>query len=93
LKFPFFEGISKAVILSGICLKVKPSALKSLIASIICCSPLWTTTLPEIEALEKIWIPKSATYKHLIIDVLNNHGGNLPVPYYQILFKGNFQEH
>lgn len=46
----------------------------------------------EVEALEKIWIPKSANYKHLIIDVLNNHGGNLPVPYYQILFKGKFQE-
>jgi hypothetical protein len=46
----------------------------------------------EVEALEKIWIPKSATYKHLIIDVLNNHGGNLPVPYYQILSKGKFQE-
>lgn len=46
----------------------------------------------EVKALEKIWIPRSANYKHLIIDVLDNRGGNLPVPYYQILFKGNFQE-
>ena len=46
----------------------------------------------EVEALEKTWIPNSANYKHLIIDVLDNHGGNLPVPYYQILFKGQFQE-
>lgn len=46
----------------------------------------------EVESLEKVWIPNSGAYKNLIIDVLDNHGGNLPIPYYQILFKGNFQE-
>lgn len=46
----------------------------------------------EVAALETVWLPRSANYKNLIIDVLGNTGGNLPIPYYQILFKGEFQE-
>lgn len=46
----------------------------------------------EVQALEKVWLPKAGQYKNLIIDVLNNGGGNIPVAYYEILFKGKFQE-
>ena len=46
----------------------------------------------EVQALEKVWIPNSGNYKNLIIDVLDNHGGNLPIPYYEIIFHGDFQE-
>lgn len=46
----------------------------------------------EVEALEKVWLPKAGHFKNLIIDLLNNGGGNFPITYYQILFKGKFQE-
>lgn len=46
----------------------------------------------EVAALEKVWLPNAGRYKNLIIDVLNNGGGNLPIAYYEILFKGQFQE-
>jgi hypothetical protein len=46
----------------------------------------------EVVDLEKAWIPKSGQYKNLIIDVLDNTGGNLPIGYYQLLVQGKFQE-
>lgn len=46
----------------------------------------------EVAALEKVWLPNAGLYKNLIIDVLNNGGGNLPIAYYKILFQGKFQE-
>jgi hypothetical protein len=38
------------------------------------------------------WWQTNAKWKHLIIDVIDNHGGNAPVPYYQILLQNDFQE-
>lgn len=46
----------------------------------------------EVAALEKFWLKKSDKYKELILDLINNTGGNLPVSYYQLLFHGKFQE-
>ncbi|MCB0411725.1 MAG: hypothetical protein KDD22_04325, partial [Bdellovibrionales bacterium] len=45
----------------------------------------------EVTALYGWW-KKNATWKHLVIDLIDNHGGNSPVPYYQILFQHDFQE-
>lgn len=46
----------------------------------------------EVDAFYPFWKQNSAKYKELIIDVLNNGGGNAPIPYYQILVHGLFQE-
>ncbi len=46
----------------------------------------------EVNALFPFWQKNSSRYKKLIIDVINNHGGNEPIPYYQILFQHPFQE-
>ncbi|MBY0415109.1 MAG: hypothetical protein K2Q18_13140 [Bdellovibrionales bacterium] len=46
----------------------------------------------EVDALAKVWLPNAHQYKNLIIDLLDNGGGNAPIPYYEILFKNKFQE-
>jgi len=46
----------------------------------------------EVNALEKVWTPISGSTKHLIIDLIDNHGGNEPIPYYKILFRKPFLE-
>lgn len=45
----------------------------------------------EIEALYPWWV-RHATWSHLIFDVIDNHGGDAPIEYYQILFQHDFQE-
>lgn len=45
----------------------------------------------EIENIYPWWL-KNAKWDHLIIDVIDNHGGNAPVPYYQLLLQQEFQE-
>ncbi len=45
----------------------------------------------EIEALYPWWL-QHATWSHLIFDIIDNHGGNSPIGYYQILFQHDFQE-
>lgn len=46
----------------------------------------------EVSSFEEFWLKQSGKYKELIFDVINNHGGNAPIPYYQLFFKGKFQE-
>ncbi len=45
----------------------------------------------EIDVLYPWWI-QHATWTHLIFDIIDNHGGNGPIGYYQILFQHEFQE-
>lgn len=45
----------------------------------------------EIAALFPWWV-QHANWDHLIFDLIDNHGGNAPTGYYQILFQHEFQE-
>jgi hypothetical protein len=45
----------------------------------------------ELETIYPWW-NQHATWDHLVIDVIDNHGGNAPIPYYQILLQHDFQE-
>jgi len=45
----------------------------------------------EIDALYPWWV-QHATWDHLVFDIIDNHGGNAPIGYYQILFQHDFQE-
>lgn len=45
----------------------------------------------EVEALLPWW-KKHATWSHLVIDVIDNGGGNSPIPYYRLLLLEPFQE-
>jgi hypothetical protein len=38
------------------------------------------------------WWKQHATWSQLIIDVIDNHGGDAPIPYYEILLQNDFQE-
>lgn len=46
----------------------------------------------EVNALYPYWTKHSGDYKTLVVDLLDNHGGNAPIPYYEILFQTPFQE-
>jgi hypothetical protein len=46
----------------------------------------------EVDAFYPFWKQNSQKYKELIIDLLDNGGGNAPIPYYQLLTHGLFQE-
>ena len=46
----------------------------------------------EIGALKKVWIPRSAQTKNLILDLIDNGGGNSPMDYYRLLFHKPFLE-
>ncbi|MFZ4712554.1 MAG: hypothetical protein ACOYL6_02470 [Bacteriovoracaceae bacterium] len=54
-------------------------------------SPIQTMK-QETEALKTVWIPKSGSIKHLIVDLIDNGGGNEPIDYYKILLREPFQE-
>ncbi|MGE0528005.1 MAG: hypothetical protein AB7G93_18225 [Bdellovibrionales bacterium] len=41
----------------------------------------------EIDALYPWWI-QHAHWDHLILDVINNRGGNSPIGYYQVVWGG-----
>jgi hypothetical protein len=45
----------------------------------------------EIQQLYPWW-QQHAHWQHLVIDVINNGGGNAPIPYYQLLLQNDFQE-
>lgn len=38
------------------------------------------------------WWKAHGTFEHLVIDLIDNGGGNAPIPYYQVLFGSPFQE-
>ncbi|MEZ4741053.1 MAG: hypothetical protein R3B45_01155 [Bdellovibrionota bacterium] len=46
----------------------------------------------EVDCLRKNYWNKSEKINHLIIDILENGGGQAPIPYYKILFAEPFQE-
>ncbi len=46
----------------------------------------------ETDALKAVWIPRSALVKHLIVDLIDNGGGNEPMDYYRMLFHKPFLE-
>jgi hypothetical protein len=46
----------------------------------------------EVEALRPYWMEHAGAWKHLAIDVIDNNGGNAPIPYYELLFTDAFQE-
>jgi hypothetical protein len=50
-----------------------------------------TSVEEEIDHLYSWW-QKQARWQHLIIDVIDNGGGNAPIPYYEILLQKQFQE-
>jgi hypothetical protein len=49
------------------------------------------SVIAEIENIYPWWL-QNAKWNHLIIDVIDNHGGNAPIPYYEILLQHHFQE-
>jgi len=46
----------------------------------------------EVEGLKKVWIPRSAQTKNLILDLIDNSGGNETMGYYQLFFHKPFLE-
>lgn len=38
------------------------------------------------------WWREHATWSHLVVDVIDNAGGQAPIPYYKMLFQNPFQE-
>jgi hypothetical protein len=52
----------------------------------------YSSVQEEVEALAKDFLPIAGEVKNLIIDVLDNGGGNAPISYYKILFQTPFQE-
>lgn len=50
------------------------------------------TMKQETETLKNVWVPKSGLVKHLILDLIDNGGGNEPMDYYRMLFRKPFQE-
>lgn len=46
----------------------------------------------EVRALWPWWKARAPGIRELILDLANNHGGNEPVPYYEILFVRPYQE-
>lgn len=47
----------------------------------------------DVDKFAKLyWQAKAPTVEHLIIDVIDNHGGDIPVPYYALLVDEPFQE-
>lgn len=46
----------------------------------------------EVNALYPYWVANASRYSTLIIDLIDNHGGSEPIPYYEILFQKPFQE-
>lgn len=49
------------------------------------------SVLEEVNCL-RTWWAKNATWKHLIIDVIDNRGGNDPAPYFKLIFSNPIQE-
>ena len=54
-------------------------------------SPIQTMK-QETDALKSVWIPRSASVKQLILDLIDNGGGNEPMDYYRMLFHKPFFE-
>lgn len=54
-------------------------------------SPIQTMK-QETDALKEVWIPRSASAKHLILDLIDNGGGDEPMDYYRMLFRKPFLE-
>lgn len=50
-----------------------------------------TSVGKEIDSLYSWWSNR-AIWKHLVVDVIDNYGGQAPIEYYQILFQHEFQE-
>ncbi|MGE3756970.1 MAG: hypothetical protein AB7H97_04400, partial [Pseudobdellovibrionaceae bacterium] len=50
-----------------------------------------TSVDKEVDALYPWW-SQNANWDHLVIDVIDNHGGEAPIAYYQILLQKDFQE-
>ena len=46
----------------------------------------------ELELLTPYWNLQAGRWQHLVIDVIDNTGGNAPIPYYQQLFTRQYQE-
>ena len=62
--------------------KSTPASLKEQIQS-----------LPEeVAALRPYWTANSGRIRHLILDLIDNRGGNAPIDYYQLLFSHPFLE-
>ena len=50
------------------------------------------TMKQETDALEAVWVPLSGSVQHLIVDLVDNGGGNEPMDYYRMLIRAPFQE-
>jgi hypothetical protein len=46
----------------------------------------------EVALMEPVWQREAGRWQHLVIDLIDNTGGNAPIPYYQLLFTEAFQE-
>jgi hypothetical protein len=46
----------------------------------------------EVALMEPVWQREAGHWQHLVVDVIDNTGGNAPIPYYRLLFTEDFQE-
>ncbi len=50
------------------------------------------STRQEVQALRPWWEAKNKSWRHLVVDVIDNTGGQDPIAYYQLVLAKPFQE-